>query len=131
MELWEFLDHLQRRPGMWGLDGSFGQYAAFLEGYGTAEGRALEGWREWLVVQLDGGNNLGWQGLVHRLALPDWEPGYLPLDEVQDKAVVVALFRLLNQFVAERESGGGALSVKAVHQAWMERQSWYRPQEPS
>ncbi|MBQ0980052.1 MULTISPECIES: hypothetical protein [unclassified Micromonospora] len=124
----ELFDKLHRRPGMFGLDGSFGQFTAFLQGYWMADAPLLDGWREWLVIQFDAGNNLMWQALARRLATPEEYSPLLPLDHVQNRAASDALFRLLDRFLTERESSGGASAIKAAHQAWMERQSWYRPE---
>jgi hypothetical protein len=110
---------------MYGLDGSFGQFAAFVGGYGMADPRALDGWREWLVLQFDDGNNLAWPGLVLRLAFPD-RTFMRPLDEADDHRAGETLFRLLDRFLDERDSGGAA-AIQAAHQAWIRRQSWYRP----
>src|SRR5690349_12307950 len=48
-----------KRPGMYGLDGSFGQFTAYLNGMDAGtDGRALAGFREWLVMRFDDGDNL-------------------------------------------------------------------------
>jgi hypothetical protein len=61
---------LQRRPGMFGLDGSFGQFCAFLTGVDAGhDWQFLTGFRELLVTRGGTGNHLTWTGLVVRLAL--------------------------------------------------------------
>ena len=48
----ELFQQIRERPGMWGLDGSYGQFCAFL--LGCDAGNAwplLTGFREWLVVR--------------------------------------------------------------------------------
>ena len=59
---------IHRRPGMFGLDGSYGQYCAFINGLDAGnDWRLLTGFREWLVTRLEKGDNLGWPGLVPHL----------------------------------------------------------------
>jgi hypothetical protein len=60
---------LQRRPGMFALDGSFGQFRAFLTGVDAGhDWQFLTGFRELLVTRAGTGSNLTWTGVVVRLA---------------------------------------------------------------
>lgn len=110
---------------MYGLDGSFGQFAAFLQGCWMADARLLDGWSEWLVVQFDGGNNLAWQALVLRLALPDRTSLGTPLTNAEDNVASDRLFRMLDRFLDERDRCGGSAAIKATHQTWLKHQSWW------
>lgn len=56
---------VSKRPGMYGLDGSFGQFVAFLNGVDAGNDlQLLAGFPEWPIVRLGDGNNLAWSGLV-------------------------------------------------------------------
>ena len=65
MALPAILEKARRAPGMWFRPVTFDVAVAFISGYDAAlhEG-PLTGLREWLIVRVDGGNNLAWPGLV-------------------------------------------------------------------
>lgn len=51
---------------------TFSSVTAFVGGYDIAvEGGLLVGFREWLILELGSGTNLGWPKLVLDLAFPD------------------------------------------------------------
>lgn len=92
---------IHRRPQLYGMDGSFGQFCAYLSGLDAGnEGRLLTGLREWLVTRLGGGNNLSWAGLVIHLARPDGPAsGREAVESAEhDPAVIAKLFELLDEF---------------------------------
>ncbi|MFB9238253.1 hypothetical protein ACFFWC_22300 [Plantactinospora siamensis] len=97
---------IRQRPGLYGLDGSFGQFSAYLAGFDAGtDGRALDGFREWLVGRLGTGDNLAWTGLVLHLAFPGGWPRLRErlTDPAQNAVAVSTLFELLADFLAERE----------------------------
>ena len=59
----EFLKRVRARPSMFVFAPDFNSVCAYIDGMHAATG-CLTGFREWLVVHLDGGDNLIWQGLV-------------------------------------------------------------------
>ncbi|HEU5375094.1 MAG TPA: hypothetical protein VFV38_06625 [Ktedonobacteraceae bacterium] len=86
MEYRELFQQMRKHPGMWGLDGSYGQFCAFLRGCDEGNARSLLiGFREWLVVQFKGSHrpdNVDWSSLILWLAFPEcWRPTPLWADE--------------------------------------------------
>src|SRR5262245_12247398 len=73
----ELIRHLCTRPGMLVIPASFATVCAYIDGFnGGAGGGPLLGLREWLVVRLNGGNNVHWIGLAERFIAKDLdEPG--------------------------------------------------------
>ncbi|MEU8222520.1 hypothetical protein [Kribbella sp. NPDC048915] len=93
---------------MFGIDGSFRTYTAFLRGYQYAFDHPtwLDEFHSWLVGSLGTGANLGWEALILRIAFPDdpekWR--YLaPLSVAEDGAVCRTLFDRLRAFDADAE----------------------------
>jgi hypothetical protein len=124
----ELLAAVGQRPSAHGLDGTYASMTAFVLGCdaGSSNGM-LAGFREWLIVRLDHGNNLAWPALVRHLA-PN---GFVhPLTPEADTAAVGALFQLLNEFLELREGRDGPLKIYGAYQAWLNAQNWYHP-DPS
>ncbi|MGZ6391123.1 MAG: hypothetical protein ACXWQZ_17935, partial [Ktedonobacterales bacterium] len=75
MKYRELFQQIRARPGMWGLDGSYGQFCAFLRGCDEGNARSLlTGFREWLVVRFKESHrpdNVDWSGLILWLAFPE------------------------------------------------------------
>lgn len=94
---------------------------AYIDGMHTATG-CLIGFREWLVVELGTGNNLGWCGLVQQL---------LNRESTPDNARVAKLGRLINEFYTFTGSTNGAtmglMRVYLRYHCWLLQQKWYRP----
>lgn len=124
----ELLVAVGQRPSAYGLDGTYASMTAFVLGCdaGSSNGM-LAGFREWLVVRLDHGNNLAWLALVRHLA-----PGGFvhPLTPEADTAAVGTLFQLLDEFLELREGRDGPLKIYSAYQAWLNAQNWYHP-DPS
>jgi hypothetical protein len=120
---------IQSRPGMWGLDGSFGQFCAFVTGADAGnDWQLLTGFREWLVVRADAGNNLTWPALILRLAFPGVEIGQRErlTDPDGNTQAVDTLFALLAEFLDLRTPQGGTVAMFDEYLAWLKSQSWYR-----
>lgn len=95
----------------------------FVAGYDAAtDYAALEGFREFLIPQLDGGNNLVWWALTRHIVLGGCNE---PLDEDADKAATDGLFRLLDEFLALRDQNGGMLRIYDDYLTWLKGQNWY------
>jgi hypothetical protein len=130
MDYWELYANAARRPGLYGLDGSYGQFCAFLTGAdAVADGLPLTGFREFLVVRLGDGNNLTWAGLVLRLAFPAARTGWPDLARTPegDRMAVRTLFRLLDEFLTTRADVDGPARIVEEYEAWLNTQSWHRP----
>jgi hypothetical protein len=126
------LRSLHERPGMFGLDGSFGSYVNYLTGYEAASPGSLVGFREWLVARAEGGTNLGWPGLVKMLVLPEDDRDMREtLDAQANDAIVRALFELLGAFLDERDGDhshsvlSGLARIYVSYADWLGRQDWY------
>lgn len=118
------------RPELYGLDGSYGQYCAYLEGLNAGnDGHLLTGFREWLVTRLGDGNNLTWPGLVIHLARPAGPATGRDAVESADRdpAVIDTLFTLLDEFFARRSAPEGLVRVYDDYLTWLKAQPWYRP----
>ncbi|MEV6957583.1 hypothetical protein [Streptomyces sp. NPDC051183] len=95
------------RPGMFGLDGSFSEYVAFLVGMDTAmEGSLLGDFSEWLATRSGkGGRNLFWPVLVlletelSDLHRENWHN----LEGEEGSHAVSTLFELLNEFLEDEQ----------------------------
>lgn len=140
----ELFRQIKERPGMWGLDGSYGQFCAFLLGCDAGNAWSLfTGLREWLVVRFKEAHrpdNVAWHGLVLWLAFPEcWRATSLWADpsvavytlelpagtqtdppEANDdaKRAVELLFDLLDAFWEEREQFRGLTKIFAEYANW-------------
>lgn len=86
---------------MFGLDGSYSMYVAFLKGYEVGSGDdLLAKLKETLVGDLGTGQNLGWESLLLRKLVPDdpasWEPLEMQ-DDSFDRMICQGLFDHLEE----------------------------------
>lgn len=103
----------------------YDQVVAFVSGMDIGSQHALlDGFREFLVLKLDSGNNLAWWALVRHLTVPDCPH---PLAPAEEQVAVEGLFDLLDEFLAESGSPGGVATILREHQLWLRRQSWFDP----
>jgi hypothetical protein len=87
----------------------------FLDGFDTArDGGTLRGFREWMIVRLNGGNNLTWCGLASHL-IPD---------QGDEKQRIAALGELIREFL-RHERAVGLAQVFWDYGTWLQRRSWY------
>jgi hypothetical protein len=132
MEYQKLIKNIRLRPQMYGLDGSFGQYTAYVHGLDDGNNQLLlTGFREWLIVRLNGGNNLEWSGLVLHLAFPeqdDFPAGTLE-DPERNRAATQTFFQCLGDFFEARGNHNGLVQIYDAYLAWLKAQSWYKPQE--
>jgi hypothetical protein len=113
-------------PGLFGLDGSYGQFCAYVDGVDTGNaGRLLTGFREWLVTRLGDGDNLVWRGLVLRLAFPDTDSIRLEaLSEAEpNRTAADTLFALLEEFLALTERRDALVQVYDGYLIWRKGRS--------
>jgi hypothetical protein len=125
----DFFEDIRRRPGMWLPAIDYDVAAAFVLGADSAcYGGLLFGFREWLIVKVDGGNNLAWTELLLRLALPETIYPRQQLKQLTDQRPVVDfLFQTICDFVHERDRMDGARSIFLEYEKWLRRQDWYDP----
>lgn len=106
----EHLEGIRRRPGAYGLDGSYRLFTTYIAGFHAGSGHTvLEGFREWLIVRVRGGDNLVWEALVLMPAFPG-ETGRSPfvrMDDERNAVAVGVLFASLDRFLADRDGRQG------------------------
>ncbi|MGV9334648.1 hypothetical protein [Nocardia sp. NPDC003726] len=123
------LRNLRLRPGMYFARSELGydKLVAFVTGVDIgSQGSMLAGFREFLILRLDGGNNLSWSGLVSRICVPD---AARPLDGHDEQAAVDGLFDLLDEFLAETADHRARTRIHHEYFRWLQRQSWYTDPE--
>jgi hypothetical protein len=114
-------------------DPTYAAVSALILGYDLAkEGGVLCGFREWLITRLGAGNNLAWPVLVLHAAFPDASD---PLEIVRsnpamEKRAIDTLFELLAEFDLARSGPDGMRRIFLDYEAWLRRQSWYKPNSP-
>jgi hypothetical protein len=128
MEYRTLFAEIHRRPGLYGLDGSYAQFCVFIDGVDTGNDRQLlTGFREWLVTRLGTGNNLVWRGLVLHLAFPGAGAAGrdVSTDPDRNRVAVDALFALLDEFLERRRAHGALAEIYDAYLTWLKAQSWY------
>ena len=122
---------VRRHPGMYLHDRTFGEAYAFVLGCDAGNDYCLlDGFREWLIVKVDGYNNLAWSALVLHVAFPGhpnpqeaWRES-----EENNRVAFDALFSLLDEFfVAKGPRHEGLKEIYCRYQSWLEKQDWYDP----
>lgn len=121
------LDHLRRYPGMYLRHATFNELTAYLNGYDCAcHGGFLRGFREWLVVQLDGFNSQVWTELVPVLAI---QRGILKRTSSDDPKweaeAIEAVFVILDEFLSVQIAHNGHRRIFVEYDHWLRQQSWY------
>ncbi|MEV4111929.1 hypothetical protein [Nonomuraea sp. NPDC049695] len=102
----EYFALVAKRLGMFIVGSRLAGVEGFLDGYDQHArrhgGPGLQGWREWLVARRGQESSLAWQAQVREVALPDgWKRGELTQEE--ESRVIEVLFKLLDEFLAERD----------------------------
>ncbi|MBH1933621.1 hypothetical protein I5Q34_04820 [Streptomyces sp. AV19] len=111
MDYRQLFSDIRRRPNSYGLDGSFREAVAFINGCdaGNAWG-LLVGFREWLAIKADCEANLAWPLLILRMAqVPAhdaWE-----INETDEVRAIDSLFEELDSFLSARNGAHGASAV--------------------
>ncbi len=122
MNLSDLVKVLDKRPGMYTGEKSFGMLCSFLDGFNLArDGGPLAGFREWLVPRANDGNNLHWSGLVKLIIVPNATP---PLSSKQDEMCMRGALTLLSEYLAYRENVG-ITKIHYEYGRWLLRKSWY------
>ncbi|QGV78323.1 hypothetical protein [Streptomyces ficellus] len=99
------LRNVKLRPAMAGLDGSFSQYVAFLQGMDTGSRLhgpgLLEEFPEWLAARTGYGANLPWWSLILIVVFPGWDASRPAgtMSAAEEEAAVDGLFQLLAEFL--------------------------------
>lgn len=110
----EHLSFVGAHLGMFGLDRGerFERAVAYVSGYDDGQsGQALDGFREWLVTNCEGGDHLHWSGLIRVQSTT------ASSDEADQDALVSCLFSSLDEFFQVLEDGGLA-AIGVQYEAW-------------
>lgn len=117
-------DSVRQRPGMYFLEETYSTIAAFVQGYDMAcSGGLLVGFREWLVVRLMTGSNLGWPALVLHAAFPDVQSPQETLHRKPDgqRVATDVLFNLLAEYDKVRAKHDGLKDVFVAYENYARR----------
>jgi hypothetical protein len=116
----EMVQSICARPGVWVIPPSFATVCAYIDGFNSARGGGpLLGFREWLVLKLDDGNNLHWIGLADRLISGDEHS-----EGGGQEQRILALGRLIGDYLRERDKDG-ITKVYYDYGRWLLRRRWY------
>ncbi|MFF4815792.1 hypothetical protein ACFY2K_14535 [Kitasatospora sp. NPDC001309] len=98
MDFSTLLQNVQRRPGAYGLDGSYREFVAFINGCDAMQDWGLlKGFGEWLAERLGHGANLVWWELVRQIFVSDHGS---VAGESDDEALCSRMFVLMGEFLA-------------------------------
>jgi hypothetical protein len=121
----ELFEQIRTRTSMFLLEETYAEAAALVLGYDLAcEGGVLVGFREWLVVRLDGGSNLSWPALVMQAAFPsagDPQRAVIANPKAQRHAIDT-LFGLLAEYDDARTKPDGLKGVFLAFDRWLRQQ---------
>lgn len=120
------------RTGMYVAPATFRMVVAYLNGYNDAiHGGLLQGFREWLIVRANGGNNSLWHAIIPHIILPDADDPNAAIDESEanNARAIQMLETLFNEFSADLEQDG-LRGVFHAYEKWLSTQSWYDESSP-
>lgn len=120
----KLFEQVRQLTSMYLPDTTYYSAVAFVSGYDAAcEGGVLEGFREWLVVRLGKGSNLGWPALVLHLAFPDAvsPQGEQSRSPENEHHAVETLFDLIGDYDKMRLARNGLQKVFAEYECWENR----------
>jgi hypothetical protein len=130
MDYRSLFELVRNRSGMYLPGRSYPEAAAFVLGLDAGNDWCLlHGFREWVVMACSepaslSPTNLAWSAIVLRIAFPDapelWNPGEaLKFTSDQHDRAVQELFRLLGEFLSERDRPNGLAEIYRKYQAWL------------
>ena len=129
MPLPSLFQSIRKSPSAFFPRPTFSQAVAYINGYDAACcGGLLNGFREWLIVRVDYGDNLPWNALVLYLTFPKTVDIGKCLNEPDAESTAIdSLFHLLDGFYADRDRFGGWRQIYMNYDTWLRRQDWYDP----
>jgi hypothetical protein len=117
----QMVAHLCSRPGIYVGCADFSAVVAYIDGFNAARGGGpLLGFREWLIVKANAGNNLHWAGLVKLIHSP---PSLQDADKEEYWIGVAG--RWIAEYLAFRNEYG-ITKVYYEYGRWLLRKRWYR-----
>jgi hypothetical protein len=115
---------------MWLTRVTFDTVTALIQGVDMAsQGGMLAGFREWLVIRLDGGSNLVWTALVKEIACSTSANESVTSEALIEQNLINTTFRLLDEYWDDREKQG-LRGIYLKHEQWLRKQEWYGPDSP-
>src|SRR5690242_1793043 len=105
MDYIHLFDSMKRRPGLWLVGQTYAEAAAFVMGCEVGNNNTLLlGFREWLVMRVNGAEGQTWSVLVLRAAFPNESltPADILTSKEKNKQAIDMLFDLLLEFLRER-----------------------------
>ncbi|MFH9651111.1 hypothetical protein ACIOHR_20065 [Streptomyces anulatus] len=118
MEYRQLFADVRRRPGSYGLSGSFWETVAFISGCDAGNSWGLLiGFREWLALKADTEANLAWPFLVLKVAkvtAGDSGAGR-ELSGADEAKALEVLFEELDSFLSARNGAHGATVIIAKY----------------
>jgi hypothetical protein len=121
----ELFDRIHSHLGMYFIEESYSIVAAFIMGYDLAyQGGLLNGFREWLILKVNGCNNLSWEELVLQIAFPDSKSPreLLKARPNLERQAIDMLFALLAEFDEVRSKYDSLKDIFFRYQQWIEVQ---------
>jgi hypothetical protein len=119
----EFVALLCARPQMFVADTNFHQVVAFIDGFNAArDGGPLLGFREWLVVRANTGDNLGWASLL-KLVVPP--PPESEVGKNQEEYWNQVAGNLIAEYLRYRNTNG-ITKLYYEYGQWLLRKRWYQ-----
>lgn len=133
MSLPPTLENVRNAPGMFFRANEYDVAVAFIDGFNLAsDGGLLYGFREWLIVRLNDGNNFAWHELVLRILFRDSRNPKNELNESDDhRWAIDEMFRLIQEFRHDRETEAGIRQIFRRYEEWLRMQDWYDETSPS
>jgi hypothetical protein len=109
----QLFENIRKRTGMYTLNDTYESVASFVLGYDAAhEGGTLMGFREWLVLRLDFGDNLGWPALVPHIAFPKAKDPWKRLGKpAAERHAIETMFDLIAEFDGVRSQHEGLKDI--------------------
>lgn len=114
-------DSIKRRPGTYLAGQTYAEAAAFVMGCEVGNNNTLLcGFREWLVVRLNGFDGSPWSALVLRAAFPGESVTATDIltSKEKNKQAVDTLFELLLDFLRER--GANSEGLPKIYRRYLE-----------
>jgi hypothetical protein len=121
MNFEEIVPSVCQKTGMWVSPPTFRTATAFFQGYDMArDGGPLHGFREWLVVQYQGADNIYWTRLAEMvLGITDQQ-----LAAEDQKEILMQLSDLMEEFFAYRKANG-VVVIFDDYRRWLLKNKWY------
>src|SRR5262245_60871731 len=117
----ELFEMVRKRTGMHLPSETFHEVVGFVTGYDYAcEGGTLCGFREWLLLRLRSGSNLGWCALVLGAAFPDSKNPEAELNagSAAQRHAIDTLFGLIAEFDEARSKYDGLKKIFLEYDQW-------------